>query len=433
MRNSRRNNKRGKQDKKSFVKFIPLIVLVMALAAFIVYALWPDPHDKTVIPVSVVQPKAAEAATIYIDNSASMKGYSHGDEYIGALSDLASLYPNTSVQFTSGGQTLNSGSELVNKLTNGTLDYSGQSLLNKDLEGIVNFLKTKGNENKIAFFVTDGIMCGPDSAVAKARKAGHHWNLEHRQELMNQITDVYNGKGIAASVSQLVSSFNGEYFDMDNNHSVINAQRSFYIIAMGNAAAVQEYKEKVAKKQGDPLFKIRPVQEVDFIQNHTMNTGLIMTGGVNGSAPITIGPNGTALFEYNKIKNYPVSLILNMNTFSNFSFKPSDLTDSVKVFIDGVTYKDIKAIFDEPNKAIRVNIDWSHIGTSSKIEIKIPYLEAPWLTLASNENDNFMITGRPDESTFLFNYFIGGIRNGLRQNSGDFIFDEVVNMKQNKH
>ena len=110
MRNSRRNNKRGKQDKKSFVKFIPLIVLVMALAAFIVYALWPDPHDKTVIPVSVVQPKAAEAATIYIDNSASMKGYSHGDEYIGALSDLASLYPNTSVQFTSGGQTLNSGS-----------------------------------------------------------------------------------------------------------------------------------------------------------------------------------------------------------------------------------------------------------------------------------------------------------------------------------
>lgn len=434
MRNTRRNNRdTGSSKKSGFIKFIPLIVLVVAIVAVVVFAAKPKSSGKTgpQEKINPIQPAAPKTATIYIDNSASMKGYAKANSYIAALSDLVSLYPGTDVRFTSNDTLhITSGSELVNKLTNGTLPYTGQSLLNEDLKKIV---ESVGKDNKIAFFVTDGIMCGPDSEV----KRDPNYNIHHASELKNQIRDAFKDKGVGVSVYRLISEFNGEYYCMDNDHKVINSPRSFFIIAIGAPSAVADFKGQIAQKQQNPLFKINPTNEIDFIEPRTINQGITVYGGGNGTTVLELDDKSNASYEWSKVNNAPVIFNISIDDFKNYSLSPKELASKTEILINDVKYK-TGATFDSLRNSIRAEVEWNRVSNSSagtKVEIRIPYFDAPWINsqAISNEDDKFMINGLPNPSTFLFNYFIGGIKEGMLTDPNNFfIFDRTVTLKQKK-
>lgn len=446
MRKSKRGHSGGKQmgnERKR--KFLSLLGLV-ALAAFVVMLIFPSgksdvgKHGKSVSgnPTEAVD---VEAAVIYLDNSASMEGYVHGNDYMDALADLMSIYPKTKVRCTNDSLEITTASELVDKLTRNQINYKGQSLLNKDLEKIVAQVSAKGCK-KIAFFVTDGIMSGSDADISQSKKAGHKYNIDHKQDLMNDISKVFRAKNIGAVVYRMRSRFSGQYYCYDNSHRHINAMRSYYVIALGVPGVVADFKQKLIERQKQPIFKFRQEQELDFIESIPMSQNMSVTGGDANRGAVTLAIDSDMItVDVQKVKKAakhgePVlNFMINEETFKNYQLKAEELASHLKVSVDGTSRK-IEARWDSTRKCISFQVQLNSLSMPSsgnKVRVYIPYFTPSWINspMVTNDNDSYIINGMPDESTFLFAYFINGIKNnGILKETGFSIYDKTIVLKR---
>ena len=363
-----------------------------------------------------------------------MQGYVKGIQYLDALADLMSIYPNTEARLMSNpAKVIKTGSELISKLANKDVNYVGQSLLNNDLEYIVRDIEkaNKMKKTKIAFFVTDGIMCGPDSEIRK----DSNYNINHRQDLTNSISNVFKGKRLGVSVYRLVSDFRGVYYCYDNSHEPIDALRSFYIIAIGKPEVVSDFKENLIKRQKQSIFKLRPKNEIHFIESKPINQYLSINAGTDGNVVLSIDKNNTVVYDRSKIKSdKDINFQISFDAFKNYKYFGIDLAKNVQVKIDGTEYK-TEAIADSLRNALIVKVDKNRLkGTSdgSKVHITIPYFTPAWITstIVSNDNDLRFIQGLADESTFFFNYFINGIMNGVLSSTDFNIYDRELLLKR---
>ena len=443
MRNNRSNNRRSssrKDTQKNVIgKYISFIILIVGILAICVKVIWdiifpPPPPPPPPQEVYFTKGTEPQLATIYLDNSASMQGYVKGIQYLDALADLISIYPNTEARLMSNSaMVIKKGSELISKLANNDINYVGQSLLNNDLEYIVSDIEKadKMKKTKIAFFVTDGIMCGPDAEIRKTPD----YNINHRQDLTNSISDVFKGKELGVSVYRLVSDFKGVYYCYDNSHKPIDALRSFYIIAIGKPKVVADFKENLIKRQKQSIFKLRPQNEIHFIESKPINQYLSINAGTDGNVVLSIDKNNTVVYDRSKIKSdKDINFQISFDAFKNYKYSGIDLAKNVQVKIDGTEYK-TEAIADSLRNALIVKVDKNRLkGTSdgSKVHITIPYFTPAWITstIVSNDNDLRFIQGLADESTFFFNYFINGIMNGVLSSSDFNIYDRELLLKR---
>ena len=443
MRNNRSNNRRSssrKDTQKNVIgKYISFIILIVGILAICVKVIWdiifpPPPPPPPPPEVYFTKGTEPQLATIYLDNSASMQGYVKGIQYLDALADLMSIYPNTEARLMSNSaMVIKKGSELISKLANNDINYVGQSLLNNDLEYIVRDIEkaNKMKKTKIAFFVTDGIMCGPDSEIRK----DSNYNINHRQDLTNSISNVFKGKRLGVSVYRLVSDFRGVYYCYDNSHEPIDALRSFYIIAIGKPEVVSDFKENLIKRQKQSIFKLRPQNEIHFIESKPINQYLSINAGKDGNVVLSIDENNTVVYDRSKIKSdKDINFQISFDAFKNYKYSGIDLAKNVQVKIDGTEYK-TEAIADSLRNAIIVKVDKNRLkGTSdgSKVHITIPYFTPAWITssIVSNDNDLRFIQGLADESTFFFNYFINGIMNGVLSSTDFNIYDRELLLKR---
>lgn len=445
MRNNRRNSggtssRRG-TGKSPVVKFLPLIVVVVCVIGVVAYLAFK--HKRTTgggetgdsIPSLYGIPTADKnpsLATLYLDNSVSMQGYVHGRQYLDALADLMSIYPSTEARLVGDSTVcIKTGSDLITKLTTNAIPYVGQSLLNEDMRKIVSDVNTS-KKAKIAFFVTDGIMCGSDAEIRSTPK----YNINHRQDLMNEISYVFKGKGMGVSVYRLVGDFSGEYFCYDNQHKAISTPRAFYVIAIGKPGVVANFKAELQKRQKQTIFKLRQKDEIHFIETQPMNQSLTVNAGQNGSVVLAVAKDGTVVYDRSKIKdNKNINFHIGYDAFKNYALSGADLAHNVAVTIDGTPYT-AEATSDSLRNAIIVKIDYNRLkGTSSgsKVRIVIPYFTPAWITSpgVSNDDDLRFIQGLADESTFFFSYFINGIKNNGVLPSSDFnIYDREVLLKR---
>ena len=110
MRNNRSNNRsrssRKDTQKNVIGKYLPFLLLIVGILAICVYVIpWkkiggttPPPSPTEVYFTKGTEP---QLVTIYLDNSASMQGYVKGIQYLDALADLMSIYPNTEARLMS--------------------------------------------------------------------------------------------------------------------------------------------------------------------------------------------------------------------------------------------------------------------------------------------------------------------------------------------
>lgn len=446
MRNNRSNNRsrssRKDTQKNVIGKYLPFLILIVGILAICVYVIpWDKIEGTTPLPppspeVYSTERTKPQLATIYLDNSASMQGYVKGIQYLDALADLMSIYPNTDARLMSNSaMVIKKGSELISKLANNDINYVGQSLLNNDLEYIVSDIEKadKMKKTKIAFFVTDGIMCGPDSEIRK----DSNYNINHRQDLTNSISAVFKGKGLGVSVYRLVSDFKGIYYCYDNSHKPIDALRSFYIIAIGKPEVVSDFKENLIKRQKQSIFKLRPQNEIHFIESKPINQYLSINAGTDGNVVLSIDKKNTVVYDRSKLKSdkdNDINFHISFDAFKNYKLSGGDLAKNTQVTIDGTPYKAVTVV-DSLRNAIIVKVDKNRLkGTrdGSKVHITIPYFTPAWVTstIVSNDNDLRFIEGLADESTFFFNYFINGIMNGVLSSTDFNIYDRELLLKR---
>lgn len=431
------SNRRGKQHGTNIAKFVAP-ALILLLLGWGVYELFikeptgPGPQPQEFhAPVSPANGKIT--ATIYFDNSSSMKGYADASNntYIDILSDLRGFYQNTGAII---GSELIDGDELIDRIRLHKINYTNESLLYRDIGNIATkvqeeFADTVKGALSINFYVTDGIMSGSDAKI----REDSEYNKIHAQDLQNQISKALEGKdSVAISVYQFGSPFVGEYWAYDNEHHTLpsNCKRNFYVIAIGGRSVLANFKQKVdsiSSDQIDSYSKFIPSAQWHAIDDQIVNTNLRV--GPNGA----VNFNGEAYcYKPKVINNQDRCILFNLDTdvFRNQYIENMDtLAYKSIVEIDGRQMKDIVLSWDEKAHALTFQIPTSKLAKKNKIRLTIPKLKPLWIERSSVPDDKYMFS-RPDERTFLFDKFMQGIQNGINGASSPIIYQREIILKQ---
>lgn len=195
---------------------------------------------------------------IYMENSASMKGYNDKDcnGFTSVLSELVGIYgrDKTKTFFYSDGLSQSySADKFANMIASKQVKYGKSSPLHLIIDSIIN------KKNSLNFLITDGIMSGSDEQIRKNPK----YNIYYREELQNNLADKLRNKGLAISVYQFESFFNGVYYCYDNTKVQLSKNRPFYVIAIGQKEQVKDFKDKV--ENGMVYFKPKNDVHLGFI------------------------------------------------------------------------------------------------------------------------------------------------------------------------
>ncbi len=421
---------------------MPVVFTVCAcLAGYLVFNLVPTssstpslPRVVSVLPATSVAPKSA---TIFIDDSRSMLGYVKGSgDFNYVLADLMNVYPNvTKAQALNDTEIISQSKDLTTRLLSGKMTNGGESLLNEGLKKIVSLVSGK---DRIAFFVTDAIMSGSTSDINQNPR----YNIDQKQNLMHDISNVFLGKNLAVSVYRLMSDFNGPYYCFDNEFRNIHTQRAYYVLAIGSPGVVVHFKQQLDERKKDKLFKFKPINEIHFIDNQPINKRPYVYGGdVN---PFTLPIDSQyhlVSFDSKKVDNassnklfgvFKVSVPL--DAFSNYSLSPKELIKQMKVYANGTPYT-TNLTLDSLTHSISFKVDRQVLPTKTDngtLRIVVPYFTPEWIDnpgISINGDDHYMLNpAEADASTFLFSYFIQGIKNGVvPQNQGSlYIYDSTL-------
>ena len=373
-------------------------------------------------------------ATIYFDNSFSMKGYADANDnnvYLDVLSDLRAFYPGTNAQVD---EEQIPGNELIDHIRRHQFTYTQESLLYKDLEMIAanaqQALCDTLPQQRLNFYITDGIMSGSDEDISKDRE----YNKIHAQDLQNQIKDAFEGKDkIGISVYQFKSPFVGTYWAYDNSKQELKGTlRFFYVIAVGSREALAGFKRKADAASLDQASKFHPLAQWHAIDTQVIRTPLsvgpigAVTQMQEGSACYTFSPK-----DINMQHNHTISFSMDTGDLANYYIVDMDsLAAACKVEIDGITYTNICTTWDSTNHKLKFAVTTDYLGKHSNVRISIPRLELKWIEKSSNGDDKYMLGPLADARTFLFDKFMQGIRGAFPDATSELIYQSEVTLYQ---
>lgn len=437
---SKGNRNRGKDSSPSGVqKFIvPVIVLALVIAGLFYFrgcgrVTPPLPFE----PQEPVEPlDTGIVATIYFDNSFSMKGYANANDsnvYLDVLSDLRAFYPGTNVQVD---EEQIPGNELIDRIRRHQITYTKESLLYKDLEMIAAdaqqaLCDTVNPRQCLNFYITDGIMSGSDEDISKDRE----YNKIHAQDLQNQIKDAFKGNDkIGISMYQFKSPFVGTYWAYDNSHQDLKGtQRYFYVIAMGSREALAGFKRKADAASLDQKgSKFHPLAQWHAIDAQVIRKPL----SVSPVGAVTQVQEGSACYTFspkviNKQHSKTISFSMDTNALVNYYIEDMDsLAAACIVEVDNNRYQDIPVTWDAANRKFAFSLTTDRLGRRSVVRLSVPRLEMKWIDESSKGDDKYMLGPDADEKTFLFDKFMQGIRSAFPDAASETIFQSEVTLCQ---
>lgn len=437
MRTNRGKNKgkgnKGKNNANIALYVVPVIVLITA--GWGVYELFLKKPAVSLIAeyarLAPIEPTKEDIyATIYFDNSISMKGYASANpnHYLDVVADLRSFYPGTNAYI---GDEEIPGDKLIDRIRLNQIDYTKESLLYRDLELIASHAQhiledSLQRKEVLNFYITDGIMSGSDDDI---RKDGEY-NKIHAQDLQNQIRDALRGKdSIGLSLYQFKSKFDGIYWAYDNeNHKLNNAPlRFFYVIAIGSRPTLANFKQKVDSLSSDVSSKFHPIAQWHAIDNHVINTDL------------SVGPNGAVNIKGNAYLYKPevinrnggfITFNLDSRVLCNQYVENMDSLASVSfIEINGRRVSNILISFDKKAHAFTFKLPSVNLAKQISVRLTIPRRKYEWIEASTNEDDKYMFN-MPDLRTFLFDKFMQGIQSGISGASSPYIYQREVILKQ---
>lgn len=429
-------NRDKKEGQSSFAKYIiPLVVLTIVCAG--VWYILKEPEITSIQRINDVKPIEPEdsgiVATIYIDNSSSMKGYADGqapNNFIDVLADLRAFYPNTNAII---GNTSINGDSLIDMIHRHKIEYSHESLLYNDLkliaEKAVEALNDTVNPQlQLNFYITDGIMSGSDKQIAST--SSRDYNKIHAQDLQNQIQDALLDKDdIGVSVYQFISNYSGSYWTYKNDNKYISTGRYFYIFAVGSRNVIAGFKCKVDEAQKDKSSKFHPLAQWHAIDPVSVNTYL------------TVGPSGavkekSGVYSYSpKVMNRQhrgnINFNLDVQAFVNHFVEDMEiLAQKSFVEIDQRRYENIPIVWDEQGHCFSFSVPVKNLGKKSTVRLSVPQLEPNWISMSSNDDDSYMLGNHPDARTFLFDKLMNGVRKAIAGAKNEYIFQREIILVQ---
>ena len=382
---------------------------------------------------------------VYLENSASMKGYSNagnpnftapvialfntGDPetrivtgYAGASdSGEAALFPVTRSRFESN-------------LANGDIAVSVSSPLDK----IISLAIDSTSQSTVSCIITDGILSGSNSEIVKDREFTIR-NLPLLEQRIRDAVKKAHIKGLSMMIYRLETEFTGTYFDYRNTrHSLSDEERPYYMIFFGHQTNLSKVRSRLAAERSfDPENVLVSYEMGAFTP---MTKALLLK--MPGTADVTVIPaKSTVRIKGNPVVPVDFKVRLAMQSLPSY-YNDEDILESFLRFyyIDEsysaeVDRTDFIQDIDEADAALRTydvifqmgNDFISSFSGSREFHLVLPGFADPWYLKYSTEDDTDM--DKDDlEETFALKYLIGGILKGLEISLPEYAIDVPVTL-----
>lgn len=205
----------------------------------------PDTTDSV---KPLVAPKCPQKSLLYMDISTSMKGYlGTGDSrFRGVVSEyLLSSQNDTKVSlFGLKAEPTISANEFKKILDEQKIKWASESNLSSMLDSMVN-----NKSYDVCYLLTDGILSGSNHQISHSKD----YNIEHRQELENEIKSIFRGHNdLSALIVRYIANFEGNYSCYNNKHVKLNMiERPFYIIAIGKSHLIKYIERELSNPRSN--------------------------------------------------------------------------------------------------------------------------------------------------------------------------------------
>lgn len=195
-------------------------------------------------------------ATLFIDASASMRGYldSGASEFPGVISAFENyadmtelwLYGKEKIGKTTKAKDIVSypKNEFDEMLSKRSLPWAQESNLIAMINEMVN------GKGDISILVTDGILSGSDKQIRESPNRGY--NIQQRETMIHELFKILQRKNKCALIVRYMSKFTGTYSCYDNSAVELKEQgRPFFVIVLGKWESLKYLETSLKEQQVD--------------------------------------------------------------------------------------------------------------------------------------------------------------------------------------
>lgn len=362
-----------------------------------------------------LKPIRPTTATLFIDASASMKGYldSGAPEFPGVISAFANYASNTDRWFWGKGKIGKttqskdtvpySKTEFDDMLSNRSIPWAQES-------NLITVIREMQDCNKnISILVTDGILSGSNEQINKSPNRGY--NIQQREAMSNELSKTLQSKEQSALIVRYMSKFTGVYSCYNNDTvKMTNQERPFFVIVIGEWKYVKYLEDELKKeKEKEKNKNISTVYE-----------NIYMIGDKDSYDTIHFYPGDEFENHEDKLrikKEYKeigkiVTLRADIRVLPDYMQKESWLKSHLILLVNNepITPKAVK--YDSVKTRLEISIDAGDLlcGTEDcTIDVRLKFDSPNWIDNVSDDDD-LDIRNKIDERTKTFNliYFIKG-------------------------
>jgi hypothetical protein len=373
-------------------------------------------------PIVSTVPVAKPIVNVYIENSGSMDGYVKGvtefeqaiysyliDIKISGIANTLNLFYINSKIIPQGSNI----SDFIEKLEPDTFKEKGGNRGTSDISNVLETVLSKTGKNNVAILVTDGIFSPGKGKNAKEYLGSQATSIKNAMS-----TYLKNYPHTAVVVYQLISKFDGNYYNRDNLSTKINVSRPYYIWVIGDVANIALLKTNIP----DTKFKGGGVQhsytllpaiskEIDYA---------ILSNPKFGNFKRDKGSPKTSIFDIEKAQNgvhkgeFMFTIGMDLSFFS--ALLGNDYLMNTESYVRLIN-KQPNNDYDyemEPNTS--PNTNYTHNMKLSTKKIVVGELEIAlrdhlpqWVEEMNDDEGLNINTNNAINKTFGIKYLVGGI------------------------
>ena len=397
---------------------------------------------------------------IFIENSASMKGYfGKGNpdfsEPIIALMQCGAKTIHTSYVGGKGhsdpevAQRDVPQDEFLHNIAEGKFNESESSPIDKIIEsGVETILDDEIDDddesvddkvvNKVFCLVTDGLLSGTNKEIVANREFTKNSLPVLEDRIRDAVEDAHEYH-LDCLVYRLETAFNGTYYDYQNHkHNLSGGMRPYYMIMIGDKENLQKIEDTLSKETNFTNHPSQRFASYDIASAKTISKATIAP--IPGQ-PGVMAAGNTIKYKPNKISGDPVVFTVKMQLKDLSSYykdivslqndlhleyydKPSDT--EVEIPSDS-WLADIKLEEETETYTFTVNLDNEYLkkmrADKTRLTLTLPGHQDRWYVDLSSADDSEISVG--ETTTFGLDRLMGGIMKGFGYQDSSVIPDAI--------
>ncbi len=305
--------------------------------------------------------------------------------------------------------------QLNELISSKNLNMGDAYLFDEFLGDIIDSSLADSTHTRLNFFITDAIPSGTNEQIAGS--PNRRYNIERKALLEDNIRSRFKqlrGKNYGVSVFRFNAPFDGQYPDYANkSHSLHNATRPYYIIAIGDKYELRNLREDIIEKKikdFSPANVFHAISDIKNIKpvvkyNSRMLAADDDKNGVTQYSFEKKGDNETVRIDL------PLSALPEYLRDEDVAFKAFDITYQGKDFVPGKTdFGKDKASFDLTLMS----------RNNNELNVRVKNIYPDWIGQCTSYDDSAIDTDPAElAKTFNLDIVINGMVTGLFDRNGE--------------